>query len=449
VAEALEQVYSNILDDVSWQIAMHYEQAENRQQALAYVQRAAAVAQRIYAYQEAIRYLRHGIKLTERVATTMENRLRRLEMLTDLASMLIVTKGTASPEVIGVYEQARKLNNQVIATPTSFTLLHGMSSYYRVHAEYAAVLEIANQLLDLAQQSQIPKQLVAAHFELGAMYFVTGELMLARTHLEQSAQLCTVHQSFARPHSILAEVLLLLGYPDQAMRKYREALAHVREHATPFDIVAVLGDTLELRLVAGIREAVDEDIAAFHEFVRKHEYTQRATWVLFLQGFSLVASQGLQMIGQMERGVRSFQETGGRTRLSRFFGLIAEQYFRFGEVERAEATLAEAIRHMERHSERFWEAGLYRLKGEMLLSSANHSLEEAENWLLRALNTARTQRAKLLELRAAVSLSRLWQHQSKQEQAHALLAEVYGWFSEGFDTPDLVEAKALLAQLSR
>jgi tetratricopeptide (TPR) repeat protein len=269
---------------------------------------------------------------------------------------------------------------------------------------------------------------------------------LARAHLESSAALCAIQQAHARPHSWLGEVLVLLGYTEQGFVKYRDALEPLRNGASPYDVVATLGDTLELRLVAGVHEAVDQDIELFLEVVHGHQFAQHETWSRFLQGWSLAKSTGLPMVERMESAVRNFQKIGGRSRLSRYLGLVAEQYFEHREIEKAEAIWVEAMNCMEQHSERFWETELYRLKGEMILARGSHLL--AESWLRRALDTARSQQTKLLELRAVISLSQLWQQQGKQEQAYTLLSTIYDWFSEGFETPDLQKAKALLEQLS-
>jgi predicted ATPase len=182
--------------------------------------------------------------------------------------------------------------------------------------------------------------------------------------------------------------------------------------------------------------------------VQKYEFVQHETWSRYLHGWARSASEGLSMVIQMERAVSDFQATGGETRLSRFLGLIAARYFELAQVEKAEATWAEAMSKMEQHLEYFWAAELYRLKGEMILKQGSGRQWKAETWLQRALETAHSQQAKSLELRAAASLSRLWQQQGRYAQAHRLLSQVYDWFTEGFTTPDLQEAKALLDQLA-
>jgi DNA-binding SARP family transcriptional activator/predicted ATPase len=446
VAQALEHLNATRLPELAGELAAHYEHAGNWLRAAVCTHQAAAVAHKLHAHQDAIRYLRHGLELAEQLPDSDESKQIRLELLTYLSFLLMETQGTASAEVMHIYEQARTLNGKMTAVPDNLTLLHAMTTSHRVHADFTTALELATQLLYLAQQRQDAEHLVSARFQLGAIYFATGELSQARTHLEASAQRCAIQPANVRPHSWLGETLVLLGYLDSALVKSREALEPLRHNASPYDLVATLGDTLELRLVVGVAEAVDDDIELLVEIVHKHQFAQHETWSRFLQGWSLANSQGLPMVERMESGVRDFQKIGGRSRLSRFLGLVAEQYFRHGEIHKAGAIWEEAMLHLEQHAERFWEAELYRLKGEMLLAQGDAS--QAELWLQRALDTARNQQAKLLELRAAISLSRLWQQQGKQELAYAVLSDVYSWFTEGFDTPDLQEARALLEQMS-
>jgi adenylate cyclase len=253
------------------------------------------------------------------------------------------------------------------------------------------------------------------------------------------------HQSHARPHSTLAEVLWLLGLPDQALQRCYEALSLVQDHGTPYDVVAELGTTVELRLLAGVQVRVNEDLAQFHELVCRYGYTQFETWDRYLHGWAMIASAGLQGVAQMEIALQDFQATNARARLSRFFGLIAKGYMDCGEIEKAESALAKARKHVEEHSERFWEAELYRLQGEILFQQRGDNDHLAEAWYRRAMEKAKSQQAKMLELRAATSLAKLWLRQGQRKEAHALLLELLGAFTEGWATPDLQNAKRLLA----
>jgi predicted ATPase len=173
-------------------------------------------------------------------------------------------------------------------------------------------------------------------------------------------------------------------------------------------------------------------------------------WALAEQG------QGKEGISQIRQGLIDYQATGAELFRPHHLALLAEAYQKNGQVEEGLATLAEALAFVDRTGERFYEAELYRIKGELTLAQSSVTdprllvpdpQGEAEACFLKAIEIAQKQQAKSLELRAATSLARLWQQQSKQKEAHQLLSTIYGWFTEGFDTKDLQEAKALLEEL--
>jgi predicted ATPase len=165
-------------------------------------------------------------------------------------------------------------------------------------------------------------------------------------------------------------------------------------------------------------------------------------WALAMQG------QGEEEMAQVRQGIAAVRATGAALFVPYFSALLAEVANYLGHPEDGLQALAEAHTLVEQHEERWWEAEICHLRGVLLLRQSETSQAEAEAWLQRALDVARRQEAKSLELRAAMSLSRLWQQQGKQAEARALLAPIYGWFTEGFDTADLQEAGALLEELA-
>ncbi|NNG06407.1 MAG: hypothetical protein HKM90_01630 [Desulfobacteraceae bacterium] len=168
-----------------------------------------------------------------------------------------------------------------------------------------------------------------------------------------------------------------------------------------------------------------------------------------LRGWAIAAQgEGAEGIAQVRQGVVAHQATGAELHVPYFLSLLAEAYGEVGQPEEGLTLLVEALDRVNKTEERNWEAELHRRKGELLLIQQGQKVREAEECFRKALDTARRQQAKSLELRAAMSLSRLWQQQGKQEEAHQLLAEIYGWFTEGFDTADLKEAKVLLEELA-
>jgi predicted ATPase len=176
-------------------------------------------------------------------------------------------------------------------------------------------------------------------------------------------------------------------------------------------------------------------------------------WLAFgtiLRGWALTAQgEGAEGIAQINQGLAAHRATGAELHRPHFLSLLAEAYGKVGQPEEGLTVLVEALEIVDNAGERNWEAELYRRKGELLLEQQGQKVGEAEACFRKALDIARRQQAKSLELRVAMSLSRLWQQQGKQEEAHQLLAEIYGWFTEGFDTADLQEAKALLTGVEK
>ncbi len=168
-----------------------------------------------------------------------------------------------------------------------------------------------------------------------------------------------------------------------------------------------------------------------------------------LRGWALTAQgEGAEEIAQMRQGLAAYKALGGKVHRPYFLSLLAEADGKVGQPEDGLTLLGEALAIVDNTGERNWEAELHRRKGELLLMQQGQKVGEAEECFRQALDIACRQKAKSLELRAAMSLSRLWQQQGKQEEAHQLLAEIYGWFTEGFDTADLKEAKVLLEELA-
>jgi predicted ATPase len=301
--------------------------------------------------------------------------------------------------------------------------------------------------------------------------FYMGELVAARPHFEQIAALYTVEQH--RPLtfqygvdpgsvglSVGARVLWLLGYGEQARQWSERALLLAREAAHPF--------TLTNALVA---------LSWFHQFRRESAVAQEraeeaiaicvkqglAGWLArgtMIRGWALAQQgQGEAGIAQIRQGVAAVRAAGAAVFGTHNLTLLAEAYQTVGETAAGLAVLAEALALVEQTEERCWEAEIYRLKGQLLLTlegagrsrsavEGMQSAESPEGCFLKAIAIARRQEGKSLELRATVSLARLWQQQGKQVQARRMLADIYGWFTEGFDTIDLQQANALLQELS-
>jgi predicted ATPase len=298
-----------------------------------------------------------------------------------------------------------------------------------------------------------------AHQALGGTLYLVGELPPARAHLEQGLALydSQEHRALAFHYgldlgvwclSYVAWPLALLGYPDQALTRMHEALTLAQELAHPVSLAAALyyaallhyarreGPAAQACAEAAIALSTEQGFALYVALG-----TNVRGWALSVQGR---VEEG---IAQMRQGRAALQAMGATLWWPAYLAWLAEAYDGMGQAPEGLTVLAEALTIAHNTGERFWEAELYRLKGELLLRRAS-STEEVEACFRQAIEIARHQQAKSLELRAATSLSRLWQQQGKRTEAHDLLAPIYGWFTEGFDTIDLQEAKALLDALA-
>jgi predicted ATPase len=242
-------------------------------------------------------------------------------------------------------------------------------------------------------------------------------------------------------HSLLAHSLWHLGYPDQALRSTQVALVLAQELAHPFSLALALDYAAMLYQFRQNKTATlalaEQAIAVCME----HGFAYYLAWATMLRGWARAAAKPEAEISQLRQGLADLQATGAALRLPYYLALLAEVSAQAGQIQTGLTTLDEALAVASKNEEHWHEAELYRLKGELLLQA------EAENYFQKAITIARRQGAKSLELRAVMSLSRLWQGQGRREEARRMLAEIYGWFSEGFDTADSIQARILLEEL--
>jgi predicted ATPase len=244
-------------------------------------------------------------------------------------------------------------------------------------------------------------------------------------------------------------ILWLLGYSDQALTSSHEPFTLAQELSHPFSLAYALEFAALLHQLRQEGQVAQERAEAAITLSTEQEFPLWLAIGMILRGGTLAEQgQGTEGMAQMRQGLAVFQTTGIEAGKPYFLALLAKAYGREGQAEEGLSILDEALAGVQKTGERWWEAELYRLKGELALAASAEDFAEAEASFQRALDIARRQQAKSLELRVAMSLSRLWQQQGKSDAARGLLAPVYGWFTEGFDTADLQGAKALLEALS-
>jgi predicted ATPase len=452
-------------------LAHHAAAADSRTQAVSYWQQAGMCSIAHFANDEAIQQLDKGGAL---LATLSDSGERipyefALQVSTGLAQS--VTKGCGAVEVERAYARARELCQQIPAGAHLSPLYFTLQRFYALRAEYHTAQEIAEQYQQFAERGGDATARLGAHAALGSTSLWLGEYATALEHLEQLNTL--YNPDTHRPLSVhygenlktaggalVAWTLWYLGYPEQAGKASDEALSLAQDLASPVDLTWAFIRSAWLHHHCQEVSVVEEHAAAGIALATEHRLPFLAAVGGVLHGWTLCQQgQTEQAIAQIRHGITAAQETGASWGRPYFLALLAEAYERDGQIEEGLGVLVEALGLVRKTDERFCEAELYRLRGELLLARDKRSQaagqsalagsaapsSEAEDCLLLAIKIARRQSAKSWELRASASLSRLWQEQGKTEEARQLLDPIYSWFTEGFETQDVQQVKGLLA----
>jgi len=460
IARAMEEGLPETIETQPELLAHHYSEAGRAEQALPYWQDAGKRAVQRSANVEAINHLTRGLELLRTLPDSPEHARRELTLLIALGVPLRAIKGFAAPEVGKAYARALELCQREGETSQLVPVLRGLWEFHELRAEYGTARELGEQLLALAGRVQDPGALLVAHDVMGDTLFWLGEFAAARSHLEQGAALYDVQQR--QSHIFLygydagvaclgfgAWALWFLGYPDQALRRAQDALGVARELAHPFSLAFGLQFVAQLhhyrREYALARELATEVIAISSE----QGFPLWSGMGTIVRGWALAREgRGIEGLAQIRQGIVEWQKTGFELEWPHFLALLAEAHETVDQPREGLKRLAEARAAADKTGEGFWDAEIHRLHGELSLQVAAAETGRAEESFLKAIEIARRQQAKSFELRAVTSRSRLWQRQGKKDEARQMLATIYAWFTEGHDTPDLREAKALLEELS-
>jgi predicted ATPase len=401
--------------------------------------------------------------LLQTLPDTPERAQHELTLQIFLGNALMHIKGFVAPEVEKTYGRARELCQQMGEVPQLLPMLQGLRVFYLARGELQTEHKLAEQIMRLAQSVQDPLHLLIGHSAQGESLFHQGKLVLAQQHFEQCIALypsSTTLPSWSWLDggvvslSFAALVLWLLGYPDQALKRNNQALTRAQKLSHPLSLAWALRSAVVLHRSRHEEPAAQERTEALIVLSTEQGVSYMLAQGTILGGWALAAQGQVERgISQMRQELTSYQATGAELWCSYFFALLAEAYGEAGQVEEGLTALAKALALVVKTGARWWEAELYRLQGELTLQKSPNSevrspKSEAEECFLKAIEIARRQQAKSLELRAVMSLSRLWQSQGKEKEAHQMLVEIYHWFTEGFDTKDLREAKALLEELT-
>jgi predicted ATPase/DNA-binding SARP family transcriptional activator len=457
VAQALETIYAEDLDIVSGQIASHYERAGMIEQALPYYQRAAAVAQRVYANEDAISLLSRSLELLEFLPVGSKRDKQELNLQLALAPLYLVTKGWAAPENERTLDRALALCDTVGDDAQRAQTLYGLQSVYVVQARLERVQMLTDELHTLYQRSLGTVPPVADMMLTGARLHL-GRITEANAHFAEIIaahdpdQILHVQESqgsnyAAHARAWQAHALWCLGYPQQALSRGLDAVKLVQDLDQPFNQVLVSAYLALLQQLRANEAVAREHAEQALALANKYQAPYYRTWAGILVSYALALEQpDEEHIGHLRGSITAFKAPGARLRLPYYLSLLAQVCERAGRAEEGLASIDEALAQARVHNERWWDAELHRLRGELLLMHGADA-PDVETALFRAVEIARTQQAKSLELRATMSLARLWIAQNRLADARGRLEDIYAWFTEGFDTPDLQAARLLLAQL--
>jgi predicted ATPase/class 3 adenylate cyclase len=465
IAQVFEAQFPETKETQPELLAHHYTEAGLAEQALPYWERAGQRAIQHSAHLEAIHYLTTGLELLQSLPDSPERAQRELRLQVLLGGSLMAAKGFASSEMESAYLRAQELCHQQRDSAHLFPVLFGLWVFYLARARLQTAQEFALRLLRTARSTQDSTHLLVAHHALGMTLFFLGDFSRCREYTEQGITLYDIqqHRSLAFLYASsdpgvfcqgsAARALWHLGYPDQGLTMAYNALSLAQELAHPYNAASAVYFTAGLHHFRQEAQAVREHADRLMTLSTDQGFPFFLAPACIYQGWCLARQgRGEEGLVLVRRGLAEWRAMQAELWQPYFLALVAETYGRMQRIHEGLSVVSEALTVADKTEERWYEAELYRLKGELTLQSESRSLEslqlEAEACFQQAIAIARRQSAKSLELRAVMSLSRLWQPQGKTAEAHQMLSEIYHWFTEGFDTKDLQEAKAVLETLS-
>jgi tetratricopeptide (TPR) repeat protein len=458
VAEVLVAAHEKDLDPVSAQIAAHYESAGLLEQAVPHYTKAAVVAGGVYAHDESIALVGRALALLRKVPPSARRDAWELDLQLALAPTYRVTMGWAAPELSEVLDRALALCDRVGTPAQRAQILYGMQSTYIVAGRLEKSATITDEMVRVFRETQGSAPPRSAFAMLAGARLQMGRFREACDDIDDlvreadPSQLQHLQESQGLNYEVLAHAwqshgLWCLGRPDTAHQRAVHALDLARSLGQPFSQVIAatyLALLQQLRAVpAAFRSQAEEALGLATEFKATYYRAWAAVLVTYAETLGTPEATGP---ARLRSAIESLKETGARLRLPYYLALLADAHLRAGEAEVGLGVVEEALSRGRETNERWWDAELHRLRAELLLAGGAEAAE-AEAALRRALEIARGQQAKSLELRAARALARLWAGSGRTAEARELLAPVYASFTEGLETPDLEVARALLSSL--
>lgn len=459
LAQALEALYDGRRATIASQLAFLYETARASARAAGYFLLAAQNAARVFANREAIALARRGLALLGKIPETAERTRKELDLQVTLAFSLLWTRGYASPETGANMARARELCEALDDTDSLFPVIWGLWYYYAIsRTDLKSADQATEQLWNLARNLNDRAMLLGAHISLGFSFQHQGKLVESREHFEDAKKLYDYSQHnrylelyrfdpSIQSESEMVRTLWLLGLPDQARLKMDETLDRARTFGVPLTLAFAQRHAASLHQNLRQPEQARDAGEACMALCDAHGIMLEKAWVSRPYGWAIA------QLGRVEEGIQ-IARAGLSTQLSmgaqagrpQSLAVLGETLWSAARTQEGLEAVEEGLAVSNRNEAPYYDAELWRLKGELVKKLGKTA--EAEDCFQKAIEIARQQAAKSLELRAATSLARLWQKQGKPKAAQKLLGDIYAWFTEGFDTADLTEAKSLLDELS-
>ncbi len=455
VAEVLESRFPERTRAQPEVVARHYEEAGRVREAIAYYQRAGELAFSRSAHTESISHYRRGLELLGSLPADPERSRSELRLRTALGAPLVTARGYGNDEVAECHARSRELCREVGEGPELYQAIAGLYLFHQGRLELEAAADLADQLRRLGERSGDAFVLQWGHFFSAVPLYYRGDYTSAIEHLDRAVELeakavrpawyVQEHDVAVASRSYAAMSLWALGYPDRARRRMDQAVEHARESQHPFNLAFAQSWASLVQQALRQRDRVLRSSAEAIEICSEQGFPAYLGLACMLRGWALTSPEtGTHGVDEVRRGLRLSATTGTRTEAPRALGILAEAYYFLGHWEPALSTLDGALAISKQSGSPYWDSELYRLRGEVILARDATDAEQALAWCERASALAGSQRARSLELRAALAASRCLDARGRRSEASARLAGAYDALDEGFDTPDLQDAAKLL-----
>jgi tetratricopeptide (TPR) repeat protein len=468
VAQSLLGFYGDQAGRIAAELAALFEAARDFSRAANYYLLAAQNAAGVFAHSESVALARRGLEMLKNMPDSPERARQELDLQLTLGVSLGAGGGWTAPEIARVHHRAQELCKQLDAGLELYSALYGLSFYHLFRTEFRKAHEVSEELLRLAVKDQDSDRIITARFMLGFASVFLGDMAPAAEQFTQGAELYRPGQSikrytfFSDPgigcYSNLSRALLLLGYPQKAHERIRQAVAIASSQSDFRSLGYALGFNAIIHNDCNDYPGALEYTEAAFTIARENDFVDILAWTKAQHGYALA------MQGRLEEGIAEIREGGATLRMigldmgaPEWLSYLAGALMKAGSFEEAYAHLAEALAIVNSAEHRSWEAEIHRLKGELLHQSAvndqpsaiSEKRIEAEACFQKAIEVARRQQVRFLEMRSTMSLARLWREQGKTAEARRTLAEIYGWFAKHSDTSNLKDAEALLKELEQ